>query len=377
MSTQNLESTQDNPADTIAARRRLPPAPDHVVRRIAASLQSAKKTAARAALQEAGYASSAKYIDRVLVTRDQIQSRRRNRRDEDARKRLGHTPVRPQSARGRAPVLLPPGTPSQRLTAVRLVAVRTAAYEVLRHRAAGGHSFRVEFALDASQVGYLVEMSSNRDTYAGQFKGWLAVEDHHRVCVPADWRSRVLRRGLAHPGGMLTLDAHCLQAPDGVQLYAATWARQGRGYDVVVERGYIGIVEGEHFHAETPERAVDGARRKARAAGRERKAPFQPLSVSVDEFIKRYRKIPAMVEVSDARETGSCDYGIRSWCAAVGLDYAAGEAPLSEVLEGFKLRPQVEVRRAVLFAVRRYSAEKRKKRPRWAKSSGTPAVEIG
>jgi hypothetical protein len=375
MSTESLKSTQNNPADTVATRRRSPPAPGHIVRRIAASLKSDTKTDARAGLRQAGYAGSEKYVDQVLAARDQIQSRRSSRRLEDARRRLGHTPVRPRSAQGRAPVVLPRGTPSQRLTAVRKAAVREAAYELLRHRAAGGHSFRVDFALDASHVGYCVTMASNRQTYAGRFKGWLAAEDHHHVCVPADWRVRVLGRGLAHLGGMLTLDAHRLQAPDDVQLYAATWARQGRGYDVVVERGYVGIVGDEHFHAETPERAVEGARRKARAAGRERKAPFQPLSVTVDEFIKRYRKVPTTVRVSDAEETGSCDYGIRSWCAAVGLDYAAGEAPLSEVLDGFKLRPQVEVRRAVLFAVRRYSAEKRTERRRSAESSSTPAFQ--
>lgn len=372
---ENFESTPEQSTTALAARRRLPPAPDYIIPRIAANLKSDKKTEARAALRAAGYAGSDRYVDDVLTLRDQIEKRRRNRVLENASRRLGHAPTRPETARGRAPVLLPTGTPLQRLSAVRRNAVRQAAYAVFRHRAAGGHSFRVGFAAEANKVAYRVEMSYNRDTYAGRFKGWLAKEDHHTVYVPSDWRCRVLRRGLAHFGGMLTLDAHRLQAPEGLDLYAATWARQSRGYEVVVDRGYIAVYEGEHFHAETPERAVIGVQRKVRAASRERKAPFRPLSVTVDEFVNRYRKFTATVRVSDAEETGSCDYGIRSWCAAVGLDYAAGEAPLSAVLEGFKVRPQVEVRRAVVFAVRRHAALRRRERSCSANSSGEAVVQ--
>lgn len=375
MSTQeSFENAPDESTTASATRKRLPPAPDYIIPRIAAKLKSDKKTEARAALREAGYAGSARYVDDVLTIRGQIEKRRRNRVFENAARRLGHVPARLEAARGRAPVLLPSGTPLQRLNAVRRNAVRDAAYAVMRYRAAGGHSFRVGFAPEANKVAYRVEMSYNRDTYAGRFKGWLAKEDHHTVYVPSDWRCRVLRRGLAHLGGMLTLDAHRLQAPDGVELYAATWARQSRGYEVVVDRGYIAVYQGEHFHAETADRAVSGVQRKVRAASTERKAPFQPLSVTVDEFVERYRKFRATVRVSDAEDTGSCDYGIRSWCAAVGLDYAAGEAPLSAVLEGFKVRPQVEVRRAVVFAVRRHSALKRRERSSSANSSSETVV---
>ena len=58
--------------------------------------------------------------------------------------------------------------------------------------------------------------------------------------------------------------------------------------------------------------------------------------------------------VPDARDTGSCEFGILSWCNAVGLDYKAGAAPLQRVLDAFRVRPQIEVRRAVLNAVRRH-----------------------
>ena len=74
---------------------------------------------------------------------------------------------------------------------------------------------------------------------------------------------------------------------------------------------------------------------------------------------ERYQGRDIYVSVGDAHESGSCDFGIRSWCEAVGLDYESGEAPLAMVLEGFRSRPQEEVRRAVLYAVRRHRAQRK------------------
>jgi len=64
-------------------------------------------------------------------------------------------------------------------------------------------------------------MWTNRDTYAGNFKGWSATEDHHRISVPADWRVRVQRRGLAAVGGMMTLDVHPLVPHGDIELFQA------------------------------------------------------------------------------------------------------------------------------------------------------------
>lgn len=56
--------------------------------------------------------------------------------------------------------------------------------------------------------------------------------------------------------------------------------------------------------------------------------------------------------MKDGRAVGACEYGIRSWCNTVGLDYDKGCEPVSRVLEGFRQRPQREVRLAVLHAFR-------------------------
>lgn len=82
---------------------------------------------------------------------------------------------------------------------------------------------------------------------------------------------------------------------------------------------------------------------------------LSPYALTIDAFVKRYAGRKLTVSVSDAQESGSCNFGIRSWCEFVGLDYddGDGEANLESVLEGFRKRPQNEVRSAILHAVRR------------------------
>jgi hypothetical protein len=56
------------------------------------------------------------------------------------------------------------------------------------------------------------------------------------------------------------------------------------------------------------------------------------------------------VTVGDARRIGACEYGIRSWCHRVGIDYETGQATLRAVVEGYREYPLPEVR-ATLIAV--------------------------
>lgn len=310
------------------------------------------KTSAHHALQRAGYVGTPKVVDELMAAALYIVANRRTREDRVVQARLGYLPKRVQSGNRRAPVLLPEGTPVVRLLVARTLAVKTMAKSVLRCGASGGHSMRVVFTSDASKVHYTVVMTQNHSTYAGAYKGWSANEDNHTITVPTDWRLRVERKGLADLGGMMTLDAHAL-VPDGdVRLYAATWVSQGRGYSVKVDRGFIAVLGEEHFHASSAQAASTGVRRKVKSAAR-----VPAYGLSVEAFIARHMGCHLMVYVKDAEESGSCDYGIRSWCAHVGLDYNLGEAPLEDILVGFRMRPQDEVRRAVLHAVRRERSE--------------------
>jgi hypothetical protein len=154
---------------------------------------------------------------------------------------------------------------------------------------------------------------------------------------------------------MMTLDAHMLESVGDIRIYAATWASQGRGYDVCVTRGFIAVVKGEHYHAETAEQALRGIQRK----GNLRRSYVEYYESTVEDFVRRYNRFSGAVTLDDARMTGSCEYGIRSWCERVGLDYELGEAPLQAVLDAFRRFPQVEVRRAVIHAVRRARRSRR------------------
>ena len=301
------------------------------IRLIAARLTSRTLKATKEALRSAGCAQTRQNAELVMQAArdiDKVRSIRRARR-----------------------ALATPPSLEQRLASQRVGAVAKCAKATLRYGAAGGSSMRVTFAQDAAAVGYVVHTDMNWTTYAGRFKDWSAKEDHHRICVPQDWRVRVQRRGLAVLGGMMTLDVHPLVSSGDVQLFAATWARQGRGYNVLVDRGFIAKLKDEFFHGKTVEEAVAGVLRKDKAASR-----FDAYRATVDAFIERFGGMQTIVSVHDAFESGSCEYGVRSWCAAVGLEFQDGEAPLQAVLRGFQLRPQVEVRRAVLHAIRRQRA---------------------
>jgi hypothetical protein len=88
----------------------------------------------------------------------------------------------------------------------------------------------------------------------------------------------------------------------------------------------------------------------ASSPARERVGAYQ---LTVDGFVARYARYGHVpVSVEDARDTGACEYGIQSWCHAVGIDLQAGSVPLSRVLAGFRVQPLVEVRRTVLHAIK-------------------------
>lgn len=247
---------------------------------------------------------------------------------------------------GRAPVRLPAGTPAERLQSAREKAVMAA--NPMRRGAAGGGSVTARLTSDPAEVSYKVELDSNHNTYRGKYKGYSATEDHHTITVPADWRVRVERRNLAVVDGLFTLDAAPLEgAPEGVELFAAVWAAQARGYAVSVARGFIARAGDVHHHADTPEKALAGLRRKV--AGAAWVATVK--HARIDSLVSQNQTVS--VRISDARAMGACEYGIRSWCNAVGLRYEAGIASVDEVWAGYLKYPAPEARAAILHALRR------------------------
>lgn len=215
----------------------------------------------------------------------------------------------------------------------------------LRYGAAGGSSYRIVRVDDPAKVGYRVLLDSNRSTYSGRYRGYSAVEDHHTVSIPRDWRRRVAQRGLTYIDGMVTLDASPLDAPAGVELFAAKWARQGSGFAVVNERGFIARIGAHTYHAETVEKALAGIKRKAKAA--------VEATISVGDLGAKHADV--WVSLADVKAVGACDYGIRSWVHRAGFEahYEAGGCTVAQLAAAYAKVPASEIRAAIVYAVRR------------------------
>lgn len=346
-------------ADDVQGQRRRHPTSAEMSAIAALHRKLMTKKHARLVLRHNGFSGSNELVEALLNRISGIASERRNKATKRITSRLGAVPQWAMwQLNFEAPSSAPAGTPQSRLQKLRENAVLAAAKSCLRHGAAGGSSFTVRLTKNPSEVGYTVTMDSNRDTYRGHYKGWAAAEDHHVITVPADWRVRVQRRGLAIVGGMLTLDLQPLVGHGDVELFQAVWASQARGYGVTTHRGVMARLGNEVFHAPSLEGAIRGVTRKhklANSPARERVGAYQ---LTVDGFVARYARYGYVpVSVEDARDTGACEYGIQSWCHAVGIDLQAGSVPLSRVLTGFRIQPLVEVRRTVLHAIK---AQRRK-----------------
>ncbi len=269
-------------------------------------------------------------------------------RPDDRRQPTHGTPL-PAAQRA----LLPVGSLEERLE--RRTAALLRAASPMREGAAGGTTYTVRLTRDPMAVRYSVSIVTNRDTYKGRYKGWVAREDHHSITVPHGWLVRVYKRGLTVIDGMLTLDAAPLDhAPDGIRLYAAVWAEQGRGYEVHTRRGVIALADdGTAYHGADVDQAVRGLARKL--TGRRLSAEWAALaSASIDRFRAAVAAhADVLVRVADARAIGACEYGIRSWCHRVGLDYEAGAATLAQVLAGYERHSAPEARAAIIHALRR------------------------
>ena len=119
-------------------------------------------------MQGLGFVCTPVAVDELLGAAAEIGESRKSRRNRVIQEHLGYLPketYRPHT--GPMPVLLPKGQPMDRLIGVKKKAVTAMAHSLMRHGASGGHTVRVEFALDASKVDYVVVMGQNRDTYGG------------------------------------------------------------------------------------------------------------------------------------------------------------------------------------------------------------------
>lgn len=239
---------------------------------------------------------------------------------------------------------LPKGKPEDRLQDFVAAAVKP----LTRH-------YRMELPAqvyitrDPAAVGVTQERVKDWHYYAKSCK-YPKIHVLSTITVPAGWRVRVLRRDLAMVDGLLTLDAAPLAAK-GAELFAARWLEQSRGYTLVVQDGYIARQGVVAYHGKTAKSALAGLARKLKLAEDDQifKALLTPEKIT--RLVKRHPDL--VVSVRDARNAGACEYGIRSWCYRVGLDYDAGETTLAKVVAAFEQEPNPWARAAMVVALRR------------------------
>lgn len=349
---------------------------NHSLSRIAASLGCNTKVAAKAALKAAGLKQA--LADDLLAERRRIVAARTTAKLDRLDRRLGYCAVQhdsPKSARRwsprgvdgtrggsgiciRAPehgtprkgplATLPKGTLDQRLARVRKAAVLNTLGSVIDQHSHG--DWTCVLATDPAKVGVRCEQY-----YTGEKAGkWSIRATDTCITVPADWRMRVQRRGLALVDGLMTLDASPLEA-QGCELFAATWARRTGVKGVSVDRGYIARSGAVTYHGKTVDQALTGLTKKARQL----EISARLASADLGALVAKCPQV--LVSVGDASATGACMYGIRSWCEAVGLpveydlttDTLSGQASLAEVYAAYQREPRVEARATILRVLRR------------------------
>lgn len=332
--------------------------------RLAATARPETLVAAKAALKSAGLKQS---LARELLNQEtKLRGLRATAKADRVARHLGYSRVDAKAYRsflggqgarvkggigvphlprptGRSAVCLPAGTLTQRLTEARKSAVLETLGKLIERHEHG--AWVVKLTDNPAEVGM-----QTRQYYTGKHAGkWAIRATDTTITVPSAWRARVLRKGLALCGDMMTLDAAPLEAT-GCELFAATWARRTGAKNVSVDKGYIARLGGVEYHGATPDAAIAGLTRKTRAIESAARLASADLSLLVA------RCPGALVSVGDAAAIGACDYGIRSWCAAVGLPYAAGSATLGEVYDAYKREPRPEARATILHVLRRHRA---------------------
>ncbi len=215
---------------------------------------------------------------------------------------------------------------------------------------------------------------------------WIAGDPQFELAVPEGWLDTVQTRGLAVVDGLLTLAATPDHEHGGAQVYLATWARQGAGYALLVEHGYIASYGGTAVHGETAAKALATLMRRRQAIAREDAAPAalvadaqrwesavkalasalgldastvrtQASGVSHAVLSSLRTGLSVTVRIGDSESAGNCISGTRDWVAK----HLAGrsEATVREVLlaaDGDRMRL---VAAACLVAIRRERSARR------------------
>lgn len=225
---------------------------------------------------------------------------------------------------------------------------------LFRHDAAGGGSFDVSLRTDPGQICYRVDLEKVWNVYRGRFKRYPALVDRHVIHLGRDWLRRVCNAGLAVVDGALTLSVvPCATPEPGIELFRATRARQGRGYDVRTEHGFFGRDVQFDLVAWGPT-----ALNVVRSVQRKRKQAAALISdAGLDEpWLSKHGQL--RVTRADADAAGACRDGVEEWLRNAGLAHMSS-APLRQIHGAWLRNPDDYARRIMHLTARRARLESR------------------
>jgi hypothetical protein len=234
---------------------------------------------------------------------------------------------------------------------------------------AGTHSLNI--IISPSYVDASGE-SSKGESYSRKCT-WRKRNSHHTIKVLDSWIDTVLDQGIAVADGMLTLMATQV----GENVYEACWVRQGRGFGLEKERGYIATDrQGNYYHSTTSAEAAErGLRRKLAAQARspeqvaairdERKRKAEERKAyQINNLINRMHRYDlkdighVVVGRDDSLRAGNCipgtDEFIQRVSKAMGKERTS--ATISEIVGVIASRPQDAARLATEQTGRQFLA---------------------
>ena len=197
---------------------------------------------------------------------------------------------------------------------------------------------------------------------------WARTKDSlHRFYVPRLWYTQTVREGIAVLGARLTLAATLRHAIPGcdvenvviedgvvdqVRVYQTVWCEQGRGFSLKTQREALAVlwarvgfqtVKLAWFHAADtdPERAMNrayaGVLRRARQGPQPRQRERRPHFEREEQLYGDYT-----ATLEEVVHLGFCEKGVREWACKVGIDPDAGVTTVRQVIDGFRLHPEVD-----------------------------------
>lgn len=137
---------------------------------------------------------------------------------------------------------------------------------------------------------------------------WSGLDAELTVGVMRNWKTEVYKRGLGEAGGFVTTHVSNPQVIDGLEVLEAIWVRQGRGFGLEIQRGWIAHTPADQFafHSTTSAKAaLTGLKRQIRMQSR----PAEEVAAerNAQAQARRERRAQQIVELMDRLQRQ--DYG--------------------------------------------------------------------